>query len=175
MHREVKLQDIGAHYASEQGVCMSDIVSAKSTAITTDPESQSLVLFLERMGLPFDNIIADPEQRRIIGSNLDGLISGLPDEVKRNARYLSRFVIGAGVGLFDYSLNAIWNEVVSNLRKKVVFYGLDIFFDAAVGGNKAREYYQNEEDLSSIKDSVLLDTCKKLELISEITSLAAGR
>jgi len=89
--------------------------------------------------------------------------------VKKDARYLSKFVVGAGFGLFDYSLNAVWNEVVINLRKKAVLYGLDIFFDAAVGGSKAREYYSSEEDLSSLKDSVLLDTCRKLELISDTT------
>ena len=78
-------------------------------------------------------------------------------------------MVGAGIGLFDYSLNAVWNEVVINLRKKAVLYGLDIFFDAAVGGSKAREYYTSEDDLSSLKDSVMLDTSRKLELISDTT------
>lgn len=128
-----------------------------------------LVGFLEDMGLPSENVIADINQRKIIGDNLHGLIDALPPEVKKDARYLSKFVIGAGVGLFDYSLNAVWNEVVINLRKKAVVYGLDIFFDAAVGGSKTREFYSNEEDLSSIKDSVLLNTCRKLELISDTT------
>ena len=48
-------------------------------------------------------------------------------------------------------------------------YGLDIFFDAAIGGSKRREYYSTEDDLSSLKDSVLLDSCRKLELISDTT------
>ena len=78
-------------------------------------------------------------------------------------------MVGVGIGLFDYSLNAVWNEVVINLRKKAVLYGLDIFFDAAVGGSKAREYYTSEDDLSSLKDSVMLDTSRKLELISDTT------
>ena len=128
-----------------------------------------LVGFLKDMGLPFENIIADQEQRRLIGDNLDNLIRNLPAETKKDARYLSKFVIGAGFGLFDYSLNAVWNEVVINLRKKATVYGLDIFFDSAVGGSKAREHYKTEEGLSSIKDSVLLDTCRKLELISDTT------
>src|SRR5690606_33442423 len=34
---------------------------------------------------------------------------------------------------------------------------------------KLREHYQNEEDLAGLKDIVLLDTCKKLELITETT------
>lgn len=134
-----------------------------------DPQAQLLVDFLRDMGLPSDNVIASADERRTIGENLEGLVRSLPDEVKKDARYLSKFVIGAGFGLFDYSLNAVWNEVVINLRRKAAVYGLDIFFDSAVGGSKAREHYKTEEDLASIKDSVLLDTCRKLELISDTT------
>jgi hypothetical protein len=50
---------------------------------------------------------------------------------------------------------------VLNLRRKAAVYGLEIFFDAAVGGSKAREHYKTEDDLASLKDSVLLDTCRK--------------
>ena len=129
---------------------MSDLVSKKSNDII-DPQAQMLVSFLSDMGLPSENIIADSEQRKLIGNNLDSLIRDLPPESKKNARYLSKFVVGAGFGLFDYSLNAIWNEVVTNLRQKAVLFGLDIFFDTAVGGSKAREFYQTEEHLASIK------------------------
>lgn len=133
-----------------------------------DPQAQIVVDFLKNIGLPHDNIIATQDQRSIIGQNLPALIAGLPPEVKQGARYLSKFVVGAGFGLFDYALNAIWNEVVLDLNKKAIAYGLDIFFDQAVGG-KAREFYQTEEDLRSLKDAVLLDTCRKLELISDLT------
>ncbi|GAA0607907.1 hypothetical protein [Paenochrobactrum glaciei] len=147
---------------------MTDIVIKRSNELI-DPQAQILVDFLKEMGLPFENIIADIGQRKIIGDNIFTLIGDLPAEVKKDARYLSKFVVGAGFGLFDYSLNAVWNEVVINLRKKAVVYGLDIFFDAAVGGSKAREHYSTEDDLPSIKDSVLLDTSRKLELISDTT------
>lgn len=133
-----------------------------------DPQAQIIVDFLKNIGLPHDNIIAAQDQREIIGQNLPTYIASLPAQVKQGARYLSKFVVGAGVGLFDYSLNAIWNEVVLDLHKKAIAYGLDIFYDAAIGG-KARDFYQTEDDLRSIKDSVLLDTCRKLELISDTT------
>ncbi|PHU68919.1 hypothetical protein [Shigella boydii] len=64
-------------------------------------------------------------------------------------------------------LNYVWNEVVLNLREKVVVYGLDMFFDAAVGGGR-RELYSTEEDLSGLKDNTLINTCRKLELISDV-------
>lgn len=133
-----------------------------------DPQAQIIVDFLKNIGLPHDNIIAAQDQRAIIGQNLPSYIESLPAQVKQGARYLSKFVVGAGVGLFDYSLNAIWNEVVLDLHKKAIAYGLDIFYDAAIGG-KAREFYQTEDDLRSVKDSTLLDTCRKLELISDTT------
>ncbi|MGO6814934.1 hypothetical protein ACCS67_08615 [Rhizobium brockwellii] len=147
---------------------MAEIIIKRSNELI-DPQAQMLVGFLKDMGLPSENIIADIGQRQIIGDNIHNLIDALPADVKKDARYLSKFVVGAGFGLFDYSLNAVWNEVVINLRKKAVVYGLDIFFDAAVGGSKAREYYSSEDDLASLKDSVLLDTSRKLELISDTT------
>lgn len=146
---------------------MKELTKAEHSDLI-DPQAQRVVDFLKQYGLPSDNIIAEQSERSIIGQNLPDYIASLPAEVKRDARYLSKFVVGAGFGLFDYSLNAIWNEVVLDLRKKSISYGLDIFFDSAIGG-KAREFYNTEDDLASLKDSVLLDTCRKLELISDIT------
>ncbi len=146
---------------------MNNITQSTGTDLVNS-QAQLIVDFLGHMGLPTDNIIAEQTERNIIGQNLPAYIANLPDEVKRDACYLSKFVVGAGFGLFDYSLNAIWNEVVIDLRKKAIGYGLDIFYDSAIGG-KAREFYQTEDDLASLKDSVMLDTCRKLELISDTT------
>ena len=133
-----------------------------------DPQAQLIVQFLKDVGLPHDNILASQSDRDVIAQSLPQLIANLPPEVKQGARYLSKFVVGAGIGLFDYALNSIWNEVVLDLHKKAIGYGLDIFYDAAIGG-KNREFYSSEDDLRSLKDAVLLDTCTKLELISETT------
>ncbi len=146
---------------------MTDIVKRSPTDLV-DQQAQRVVDFLQQFGLPSDNIIAEQNERAIIGQNLATYLESLPADVKRDARYLSKFVVGAGIGLFDYSLNAIWNEVVLDLRKKAIAYGIDIFFDSAVGG-KAREFYKTDEDLASLKDAVLLDTCRKLELIADTT------
>lgn len=134
-----------------------------------DAQAQIIVDYLQSVGLPSENIIADLGERETMGANLTTYIEKLPPEVKNDARYLSKFVVGAGFGLFDYSLNAIWNEVIIDLRRKAVLYGLDIFFDAAVGGAKNRDMYSTEADLSALKDITLLDTCRKLELIADVT------
>lgn len=147
---------------------MTDIVESKLNHLV-DPQAQRIVEYLESVGLPSENIIAALDERETIGNNLPAFIEKLPKEIKDEARYLSKFVVGAGYGLFDYSLNAIWNEVIVDLRQKAIRYGLDIFFDAAVGGGKNRDMYSTEADLGIIKDVVLLDTCRKLELIADTT------
>ncbi len=144
----------------------TEIVAKKEgTLLTTD--ITKFEEYLNHLGLPTDNIIAEINERQVIEQNLPGFIASLPDDVKRDARYLSKFVAGAAVGLFDASLNYVWNEVVLSLRQKAVVYGLDMFFDAAVGGSR-RELYSTEDDLSGIKDNTLINTCRKLELISDI-------
>jgi len=138
-------------------------VEPKSLAVETVVFKE----YLSQFGLPTDNIIASSEERRIIASNLPEFLSLVPRDVKQGARYLSKFVGATAIGLFDAALNYVWNEVVLNLRRKAMIYGIDLFFDAAVGGSN-RADYKDEDDLVGIKDSVLLATCKKLELISDV-------
>ena len=130
-------------------------------------ETNVYTSYLAQVGLPIDNIIATTEERGVVATNLPAFLAALSLEVKREARYLSKFVGASAVGLFDAALNYVWNEVVLNLRKKASVYGIDLFFDATVGG-KYRDFYKDESDLDGLKDSVLLDTCRKLELISDV-------
>ena len=147
---------------------MSDIQKTDSHTDIIEYQVQKITEFLDVLGLPSDNIIAHNNERQIIGQNLPQYIANLPLELKQDARYLSKFVVGAGFGLFDYALNSIWNEVTLALRNKAITYGLEIFYDAAVGG-KLRDFYKTEDDLAALKDNTLLNTSKKLELISETT------
>ena len=139
-------------------------VSKDNVPVST---TESFKNFLESVGLPTNNIIANDFERKIMNANIKNYLQTLSAEEKQNARYLSKFVGASAIGLFDAALNYIWNEVVLNLRKKAILYGIDLFFDAAVGGKK-RDMYKEEKDLEGLKDSVLLDTCKKLELLSDV-------
>lgn len=136
-------------------------------AVPAAPGFSGFERYLEDFGLPIDNVIASPDERIKIMQALPGFLNKLHPELKKDARYLSKFIAGSAVGLFDASLNFVWNEVVLSLRKKVISYGLDYFFDSAIGGT-LRAQYNDENDLPSVKDQVLLDTCKKLELISDL-------
>lgn len=125
---------------------------------------------LNAWGLPSENIIASVDERQQIMTMLPGLIASIPEEQKRDATYLSRFVAGAAIGLFDASLNYVWDEVVVSLRNKIMYYGLDTFFDNAVA-DKLRDQYKSKDDLSGIKDRTMLETLKKLEWISDVVYL----
>lgn len=145
---------------------MSDVLVKKDTKELVAAFS-GFNAFLVQHGLPTDNIIANEKERANIANNLPAFLDEIPGEIKKDARYLSKFVAGTAIGLFDAALNYVWNEVVLNLRKLASIYGVDLFYDAAVGG-KLREFFKTEDDLAGIKDSVLLDTCRKLELISDV-------
>lgn len=131
------------------------------------PETTVFQSFLKTLNLPSENIIADTSQRETVMTNLPTLLSTISNKNKSNANYLSKFVAASAIGLFDAALNYIWNEVIINLRNKISYNGLDTFYDNAVG-NKRRNEYSNKDDLSGIKDKTLLDTCRKLEWISDI-------
>lgn len=130
-------------------------------------ETNMFATYLTQLGLPTDNVIATTEERDLVATNLPAFLQTLSEDELRDARYLSKFVGATAIGLFDAALNYVWNEVVLNLRQKASVYGIDLFFDAAVGGAN-RASYNDESDLPGLKDSVLLDTCLKLELLSDV-------
>ncbi len=123
--------------------------------------------YLEMQGLPTENVVANESERLELMKLLDSFLKKLDPETKKDARYLSKFIASSAVGLYDAALNFVWNEVIVKLRDRIVVYGLDIFYDAAIG-EKRRDQFKNPEDLKGINDQQLLDTCKKLELISDI-------
>ena len=144
-----------------------EVVARKAAFIEQGTQFEDM---LKEWGLPSENIIASADERIRLVENLPSLMATIPVEQRQNATYLSSFVAGALIGLFDASLNYIWNEVIISLRKRIIYFGIDTFFDNAVS-TKVRDQYLTEEDLSGIKDRVMLGTLKKLEWISNIVYL----
>lgn len=126
--------------------------------------------YLKNYGLPYTNIIATEEERAIIKAILPTALSNIPNKVKREATYMSKFVASSSIGLYDASLNYLWDAVMLNIYKKIVTYGLNIFFDEAVKPDE-RSFYNSKEQLHLIKDATILDTCKKMEIIDKISYL----
>ena len=82
------------------------IIITENHSDIVESQVQKITEFLTNLGLPSDNIIATNKERAIINQTLPDYISQLPPELKKDARYLSKFVVGAGFGLFDYALNS---------------------------------------------------------------------
>ena len=77
-------------------------------------------------------------------------------------------VAACGAGLFDAALNFLWDEVVSKLRRKVVQFDLEYFFDTAIKDPNERKKFGTEEHLSEIDDWTLVKGCHGCGIITEI-------
>lgn len=78
---------------------MSTDITVKSETGLLATDTTKFEAYLEHLGLPTENIIAPLAERKNIENNLPAFIESLPPEVKRDARYLSKFVAGAAIGL----------------------------------------------------------------------------
>lgn len=148
----------------EGKILTNEIIQSEEMEIMANSNFEN---YLVSLGLPSENILATSDQKNQISRSIPVIINSIAPEIRKNANYLSKFISSVAIGRFDSALNDLWNEVVTNLHTKIVLYGIDIFFDSAIGSN-LREQYNDETDLRDIKDRVLLDTCLKLEIITDI-------
>ena len=131
-------------------------------------ESSPFESYLSQFGLPHEGVIASTNDKMRVSNNLPDLLNSIPESHRKNALYMSKFISSVAIGRFDSALNDLWNEVVETLRDKAESYGLDLFFDSAVSGDK-RSFFSSREDFVLLKDIELVQTSRKLEIISEIT------
>jgi hypothetical protein len=84
-----------------------------SHAIMTSSGFQS---YLQELGLPFEGILVSDRERQVMSMNLPMIMGTIAPELKKDARYLSKFVASSAIGLYDAALNYLWNEVILSLR-----------------------------------------------------------
>jgi hypothetical protein len=126
-----------------------------------------LVTFLEQHNLPSDGIFVGVHERINVFKNLKGVIDQIAPQEKQQSLYLSKFIAGVASGLFDAALNYLWDETIFQIRKRVVQYDLEYFYDNAVSGEK-RKRLKDENDLTKIDDYDLIKGAKEIGLISEL-------
>ena len=118
--------------------------------------------------MPAENILVPIEERKRVIKNLNDVITQLTPEDTSNAVYLSKFLAAAASGLFDAALNYLWDETVLQLRKRVVNYDIEYFYDIAVKSPDKRQRLSGVEDLLKIDDSELM-LVDALLLFSKVT------
>lgn len=124
---------------------------------------------LAEAGLPGDGLFVDVEERRTLLGSLPTVLNRLDSGVLSRSYYVSKMIAAATVGLFDAALNYLWDELVSELRRRVAGFDLKYFFDIAAGGNNdLRKSLKSEDDLSKIDDASLLRAALTIGLLTDV-------
>jgi hypothetical protein len=124
--------------------------------------------FIAQHGLPTANVLVPVTERLRIFGNVEDVLALLDKEHKEKSIYVSKFIAAAASGLFDAALNYLWDETVFELRKRIVRYDIEYFFDLAVTNPEKRKKLSTEEDLSRLDDNELIRGASEMGLISEL-------
>jgi len=133
---------------------------------SVDNFSKNLEAYLEYIGLPTKDVLVRFDERRRVISNLEDIISKMEIEKRKRAQYISKFVASCAVGLFDAALNYLWNEIITNLKGKIIMLDLDYFYDSIIKNPEERKKYVCESDLENLADWQLIEGCKETGVIS---------
>lgn len=140
--------------------------NTNDTLQTLDADMHGL---LENLQLPSDSIFSPIKERADMINNIKSALSSLPPETQQRSYYISKMTAASVVGLFDAALNYLWDELISSLRKKIIRFGLDYFYDVVIGSwNIYEGKLKNEDDLAKINDDTLLKACKKIGFITDV-------
>lgn len=101
-------------------------------------------------------------------SNMGAVLSTLQADVLARSHYISRMIAASAVGLFDAALNYLWDELVSELRRRVVGFDLGYFYDTAAGGSDLRKNLKTEDDLTRIDDASMLRAAHEIGMLTDV-------
>jgi hypothetical protein len=133
-----------------------------------DKFSAQLTHYLQELGLPADDVLVDISERGMVLVIMPKITGLLNDIQKDRAFYISKFIASCGVGLFDAALNYLWNEIIINLRDKIIGFDLDYFYDSTIRDNSDRIKFRNEDDLLKIPDWQLIQGCRDVGIITQV-------
>jgi len=129
---------------------------------------KSLISVFGMLGLPQENILVKVQERGKVFKNIEEVVGLLTPETKAHSVYVSKFLAAAAAGLFDASLNYLWDETVLELRKRVVMYDINYFYDQAINSEDRRKKFKDESDLIKLDDSELIEGARQIDLISGV-------
>jgi hypothetical protein len=153
---------------------VTDIIRKPGSAVqrpsSTELEQFEAVLttVMDALGLPSEAVFIEFRQRQMVLTNFEGAIDRLDDDHRARAMYLSKFMVAVGAGLFDAALNYLWDETISELRRRVAGYDLSYFFDIAVQAPDRRKQLKTEEDLVRVDDYDLIRAANEIGLVSDV-------
>lgn len=140
----------------------------KNMGTNLDAFSESLTKYLTYLQLPYEGILVDNNQRRRAINNLPEVVERLTPEQRQAAMYLSKFAAACATGLFDAALNYLWNETIRNLRRKIIHFDIEYFYDSIITDSTRRSKFRDDSDLEKLEDWELVRGCLTTGIISQI-------
>ena len=123
---------------------------------------------IELYGLPVKNVLVPVSERATVFNNVGPVLKKISIDQKIDSIYFSKFLAATSVGLFDAALNYLWDETISEIRKRVIQYDVQYFYDNATSNEEKRKKLKNEDDIVKLDDSELILGALKIGLISEL-------
>lgn len=167
------MTSISPHYRGRGGYCrtVTEIARRPVTVdVSTDLRRFEVVVLkqLHQIGLPHDNVFVDVDERQVMLANTPGVLAALGADTLARSHYISKMIAAAAVGLFDAALNYLWDELVSELRRRVSGFDLAYFYDIAAGTSDLRRHLRTDEDLTRVDDANLLRAAREIGLLTEV-------
>ena len=131
--------------------------------------NQPLSNLLTHVGLPTEGVLQPIEERRKVIFALESALEVLPYEHREKAYYLSKFTVAITVGLFDGALAFLWDETIKALRQLIIKFDLEYFYSVASELASRYKRLNSEEDLNAISDYDLLEICRRVGLINDVS------
>jgi hypothetical protein len=138
-----------------------------SSLIQLNEFEAGLMQVLNLHSLPTEGVFVDIPERVNVFKNLDTVLNQIKQDEKKQSLYLSKFIASTASGLFDASLNYLWDETILQIRKRVSQYDIEFFYDNAVSGDR-RKRLKDENDLDKVDDYDLIKGAKEIGLISDL-------
>lgn len=120
------------------------------------------------VGLPADQVFVAVQERHTMLRNVSGVLGDLDQTTRSRSYYVSKMIAAAAVGLFDAALNYLWDELVHELRRRVVGFDLRYFYDIAAGSSDLRKHLNSEDDLTRVDDQSLLRAAHEIGLLTDV-------
>jgi len=124
--------------------------------------------FLATHNLPTEGIFVGIPERANVFKNVDSVLDQVGYAEKEKSVYISKFIAGVASGLFDAALNYLWDETILQIRKRVIQYDIEYFYDNAVTNVDRRKKLKDESDLTKVDDYDLIKGAKEIGLISDL-------
>ena len=129
---------------------------------------EQLMETIKLAGLPTNGILVSVDQRGVVFQNAGNVVSLIGTEKRLSSVYLSKFLAAIAAGLFDAALNYLWDETILELRKRVIQYDIEYFYDNAVTNEDKRKKLKGPDDITKLDDSELIQGARDIQLISEL-------